>query len=496
MRMIKKHRFPLIALGIFTTYLISLPSAHSGPVYQSPGPNQTYGNVSHSQRIAAGSGNPASPAADQSRGGEFAKTSGMLAIGAGVEYGAINNIFDLFNKTSESIEPSPPGEGGDDQPDEPSDGINMDEILDDIIGNNPEIEEAVNQIAKQAITLGSALALIATEGYGKAFVTADAPFTLKTRVYGGTFSFDINVSATSKIAGLTDTLDFDKDLLRSQLQAAAQLADDAGATDFELNGDMTLTVDPSNNKVRLNFQNDSLLITKAATIQEYAVGYSHPVGEFENGQLFLGVKPKYIRAGLTRVGVRFGDITDSEELFEEIKNAEFAYDDEFSMDLGAMWVSDYYQVGGSLTNINEPSFAFPKLDLSNFNNQEIIHLAEKGRVYEMERQIKLEAGFHTVDRKWTINTALDVNSVADPMGDDYQWASISTGYATKSWWVPGARVGLHSNLAGTELTYLSAGVTLFKYVDIDVSSTLDTVEIDDKNLPRGLNFSIGVAASF
>ena len=82
------------------------------------------------------------------------------------------------------------------------------------------------------------------------------------------------------------------------------------------------------------------------------------------------------------------------------------------------------------------------------------------------------------------------------MGDDYQWASISGGYATKNWWIPGARVGLHSNLAGSELTYLSAGVTLFKYVDFDISSTLDTVEIDDKNLPRGLNFSIGVAASF
>ena len=329
----------------------------------------------------------------------------MLAIGAGVEYGAANNIFDLFNKTSESIEPSSPSEGEEGQPDEPSDGINMDEILDEIIGNNPEIEEALNKITNKAITLGSALALIATEGYGKAFVTADAPFTLKTKVYDGTFSFDVNVSATSKIAGLTDTLDFDKDHLRSQLKAAAQLADDAGATDFELSGDMTLTVDPSENKVRLKFQNDSLLITKAATIQEYAVGYSHPVGAFDNGQLFLGVKPKYIRAGLTRVGIRFGDITDSEELFEDIKNAEFAYDDEFSMDVGAMWVSDYYQVGGSLTNINEPSFAFPELDLSNFKNQELINLAHKGRVYEMERQIKLEAGFHTVDRKWTINTA-------------------------------------------------------------------------------------------
>jgi len=492
--MINKHHLFVVVAAC----LPLLPSAHAVPLYQSPGPNLTYGNVSHSQRIASGSGNPASPAADQSRGGDFAKTSGMLAAGAGVEYGVVNNFFDFINKTSKSIEPSPPGADGpeDDQPDKPSGGVNMDEILDEIIGNNPDIEDALNKITNKAITLGSALALIATEAYGKAFVTADAPLTLKTKVYGGTLSFDVNVSATSKISGLTDTLDFDKDHLRSQLQSAAQLADDAGATDFELGGDMTLTVDPSEKKVRLKFQNDSLLITKAATIQEYAIGYSHPVGEFENGKLFLGVKPKYIRAGLTRVGIRFGDITDSEELFDDIKNAEFIYDDELSIDLGAIWVSDYYQVGGSLTNINEPSFGFPILDTSHLKNQAFIDRANKGRTYEMERQLKLEAGFHTVDRKWTINTALDVDAVADPMGDDYQWASISGGYATKSWWVPGARVGLHNNLAGSELTYLSAGVTLFKYVDIDISSALDTVEIEGKNLPRGLNFSIGVAASF
>ena len=432
------------------------------------------------------------------RGGDFAKSSGMLAAGAGVEYGVVNNFFDFINKTSESIEPSSPDadEPEDDQPDKPSGGVNMDEILDEIIGNNPNIEDALKKIANKAITLGSALALISTEAYGKAFVTADAPLTLKAKVYGGTLSFDVNVSATSKIAGLTDTLDFDREHLISQLKVAAQLADDAGATDFELSGDMTLTVDPSESKVRLKFQNDSLLITKAATIQEYAVGYSHPVGEFENGKLFLGVKPKYIRAGLTRVGIRLGDITDSEELFDEIKNSEFIYDDELSIDMGAMWVSDYYQVGGSLTNINEPSFGFPVIDTSKLTNQGFIDRAKRGQKYVMERQLKLEAGFHTIDRKWTINTALDLDSAADPMGDDYQWASISGGYATKSWWFPGARVGVHSNLAGTELTYLSAGVTLFKYVDFDISSTLDTVEIDDKNLPRGLNFSIGVAASF
>lgn len=480
------------------SYFSLSASTQAIPLYQSPGPNLTYGDVTHSQRVAISNNNPASPAATQARGGDFAATGAMVAIGAGVEYGNLDNIFDLIDRTSESIEPSDGATGGSGggQTEKPAGGVNIDEILEQILSNNPQHEEALNKIARKAVALGGALALIATDGYGKAFVTADAPVTLKKKIYDGTLSFNLNASASSKVASFADRIDYDPAQIRAGLKAATQLPDTASATDFDLGGDLTLTVDPSQDKVRLKFQNDSLLITKAAKVQEFSVGYSHPISSFESGELFLGVKPKFLRVGLARVGIRFGDISDSEELFEDIKNAEFLYDEELSLDLGAMWVSDYYQLGGSVTNINQPTFAFPSVDTSQLVNQELIDLANKGRVYEMERQLKLEGGIHSIDRSWVVNAALDTNAVADPMGDDYQWASVSAGYVTKSWWIPGARVGLHSNLAGSELTYLSAGVTLFKYVDLDISSALDTVEIDGTSLPRGINISLAVAASF
>ena len=491
---IKNTCYTLVSVA----YFLLPASTQAIPLYQAPGPNLTYGDVTHSQRVAISNNNPASPAATQSRGDDFAETGAMIAIGAGLEYGNIDNIFDLIDRTSESIEPSDgvTGGSGKGQVDKPGGGVNIDEILNQIISNNPQIEEALKKIEKKAILLGGALALIATDGYGKAFITADAPVTLKTKIYDGTLSFNLNSSAVSKVAALADSIDFNPEQMRAGLQAAAQLANNAGATDFQLGGDLTLTVDPSQDKVRLKFQNDSLLVTKAAKVQEFSVGYSHPISSFESGQLFLGVKPKFLRVGLARVGVRFGDLSDSEELFDDIRNAEFLYDEELSLDIGAMWVSDHYQLGGALTNINQPTFAFPTIDTSKLVNQEFIDRANKGRVYEMERQLKLEGGIHSIDRKWVVNAALDTNAAADPMGDDYQWASVSAGYATKSWWVPGARVGVHSNLAGTELTYLSAGVTLFKYVDLDISSALDTVDIDGQTLPRGLNISLGVAASF
>lgn len=489
-----------IRTGSLHCLLLSILATYSNatPLYFTPGPNLTYGNVSHSQRIGSSSGNPSAPAAAQSRGGTFAGNSAMLAVGAGIEYGSVNNLFQLIDKTSGSLEASAPPSGspGGPTPDAPEEDTKLKDALETLISNNPDVDAAISAIQNRVTTLGSSLLLIASKGYGKAFATADAPIAIDTDVFDGTIQFSASAAATSKVAGLADPIQLDRDNLRAQLDAITQLPGSAPATEIQLGPKASISVDLANNDIDLNFNNDSLLITKAAKLEEYAIGYSHPMFESTSGNLFLGVKPKYIRAGLTRVGIRFGDISDSEALFDDIKNADFRYDSGFSIDLGAMWVSNHYQLGASFTNVNEPTFRFPEIDTRKISNPEILSLIEKDSIYEMERQLKLEAGLFTIDKKWTFNAALDANAAKDPMGDNYQWASVSTGYASQSWWIPGIRTGLHHNLAGTELSYLSAGVTLFKYLDIDVSSALDTVKIEDQNLPRGLNLSIGLAVSF
>ncbi len=47
-------------------------AAHAGPVYQPPGANLTYGDVTHGQRVLSATGNPAAAAADLARGDEEA----------------------------------------------------------------------------------------------------------------------------------------------------------------------------------------------------------------------------------------------------------------------------------------------------------------------------------------------------------------------------------------------------------------------------------------
>jgi hypothetical protein len=105
--------------------------------------------------------------------------------------------------------------------------------------------------------------------------------------------------------------------------------------------------------------------------------------------------------------------------------------------------------------------------------------------------LKLEASLFTPGRSWSAHLGYDADPATDPMGDRFQWLTVSAGFATDSWWIPGGRIGYRQNLAGTELKYLSIGFTAFRIFNLDISSALDTVRIDGDKLPQGLMVSIG-----
>ena len=193
---------------------------------------------------------------------------------------------------------------------------------------------------------------------------------------------------------------------------------------------------------------------------------------------------------------RFGDITDSQELFDSIRDSDFEDDQGFGLDLGVLWVGSGYRLGATVTNVNQPKFEYPSVDLSTYSDSEIIRLLENDKIYIKERQLKLEASFFSPNGRWTFNLGLDANDLEDPVGDEFQWFTASAGYATDSWWLPGVRFGYRQNLVGTELSYLGVGVTAFRVVNIDLASAFDTVEIDGEDLPQGLLVSIGVDISF
>lgn len=468
----------------------------AGPVYQPPGANLTLGDVTHGKRVLSASSNPAAAAANRARGSGKPVRGTVISGSAGLEYGNVDNLFDLYNELSQSYEPSDPGSGGgpgQDPDNKPGDGINLGDVLDML---DPEYRELLDAIAREVATQTVLLLLIREEGYGKAWLTADAPFVFDKQVLGGTWTFGVNWSGSSKAFGLTQSIEFDRDAARQAIDDWVNTLPINRPVEFEISADIELAPTPENNAVFFAVTNDSSLVSKSTQTTEFSLGYSRETMSRESGSLYIGARANLYLKQLSRLSVRFGDITNSEELFEAIRDADFRTDEGAGLDLGLLWVSDNYQLGAQLTNINEPEFRFPDVNLDPYSSLEAIQFFENDAVYTLDRQFRLEASIFTTDRRWSAHLGYDVDPVTEPMGDRFQWLTLSGGFATDSWWIPSARIGYRQNLAGTELGYISIGATLFKYVNIDIASALDTVKIDGQKLPQGLMGSIGFEISW
>lgn len=367
-------------------------------------------------------------------------------------------------------------------------GIDLGQIWDAL---DPDAQEAIDAIAGEVATQAALLALIAVEGYGKAWVAADAPFVLGNNYMGGAWTFGVNWSGTAKAFGAVQPIQFSREDALQRLDDWLTSNPASRPAYVPLSDEVVLEVSPVSDEVVFTLENDSSIVTKSTQTTEFNLGYSRPAWSNESGTLYLGAEARLYLMRLSRLSVRFGDITDSEALFDAIRDAEFRNDTRLGVDLGALWVGNNYQLGLQVTDVNEPEFTFPDVDLTPYRTEAAINFLASDTKYRKTRQVKLEASLFSRNRKWSTHIGADANSATDPMGDEFQWLTLSAGFATDSVWVPGFRVGYRQNLAGTELRYASLGLTAFKIVNFDLSSTLDTVRIDGRDLPQGLMLSIG-----
>ena len=468
----------------------------AGPVFQPPGANLTLGDVTHGNRLQSASSNPAAAAADRARAGGKPVRGTVISGAAGLEYGNVQNLFDLYNDLTQAYAPSDPGTGGgpgQDPDDKPDDGINIGDILDTL---DPQIQEAVDALAREIATQTVLLLLIKEEGYAKAWLAADAPFVFDKQVLGGTWTFGVNWSGSSKAFGITEPIQFDSDVARQAIEDWINTLPIDRPGQFEISDDIVLTPTPGQDAVFLAITNDSSLVSKSSQATQFTFSYSREAMSRESGALYFGARANIYLAQLSRLSVRFGDITNSEELFDAIRDADFTTDEGAGLDMGVLWVADNYQLGAQVTNINEPKFVFPDVNLAPYRSESIIRALQNDKTYVMDRQLKLEASLFSQDRRWSAHLGYDADPATDALGDRFQWLTLSGGFTTDSWWIPSARIGYRQNLAGTELGYVSIGATLFKYVNIDIASALDTVEIDGDTLPQGLMGSIGFEISW
>ncbi len=467
----------------------------AGPVYQPPGANLTLGDVTHGQRIQSASSNPAAAAADRARrGGE--QTRGTVVSGAaGIEYGNVQEIFDFYDELTQAYKPSDPDTGppppGQDPGDKPDEGIDIGDIFDQL---DPDLQETIRVVTREVAVQAALLAFIKTEGYAKAWLSADAPFVLGNEYLGGTWTFGIGWSGSARAYGFTEEIEYDPEEALRRLEEWLDTLPIDRPPNLPLSDDVIIT--PRQNSVFLAIDTDSSLLTKSTQTVEMNFGYSRPAWSSSAGTLFLGAEARLYLMRLSRVSVRFGDITNSEELFDAIRNADYNSDEELGIDVGALWVGRNYQLGAQLTNVNEPEFTFPEVNLAPYKNPLSILRLQSDRIYRKDRQLKLEGSIFSPERRFSAHLGVDVDPATDPLGDRFQWATLSAGFQTDSRWVPSVRIGVRRNLTGTELTYASFGLTAFKIFNFDIASALDTVSIDGEKLPQGLMGSLGFQISW
>ncbi|HEX4975067.1 MAG TPA: conjugal transfer protein TraF [Pseudomonadales bacterium] len=270
---------------------------------------------------------------------------------------------------------------------------------------------------------------------------------------------------------------------------------------------------------------DTAVVLNSAQINTYSVGYSHDLGNSlfkdqesngflsEGDRLLVGGKLSVYQATLSSQVVAIDQQNQNEDLGDVISDQydlNQAESTDVGLDVGVLWLSSNFQLGATLKNINEPGFDASRLGVncadltspSAQNNCEIAaDFGAQGRLdltpeYIMERQLSLEGAISTADRHWNFAVALDANPVAGPVNDEYQWFTASASYFSDSAWIPMARVGFRNNQAGSELSYVSAGLTLFGGTHFDISRALDTVLVDGEELPRALTLSLGFERRF
>ncbi|MBR7889474.1 conjugal transfer protein TraF [Marinomonas sp. A79] len=240
---------------------------------------------------------------------------------------------------------------------------------------------------------------------------------------------------------------------------------------------------------------DTSYYAQTATDLQIGFGYSQAMWEHEKGMLIGGVKANLHDISMGRALVRLDD--DSQDAGDAISDS--ISDDAVSstnvgLDLGVVWVANNYQVGLTVANINEPEFDGADITTNSASDRYDVTASDK---YVMEMQSTVDFAISTKGKQFTVGMSYDANAVKDAVGDEYQWAATSLSYYGDSHFIPGLRVGMRQNMAGTELSYGTFGLTILKRLNIDLAVALDTVKDEDGDeMPRSAYFSIGYDTAF
>lgn len=449
-----KNKVKLAALSV-----LLCANAIADPVYLPPGSNLVYGASSNNQSIMSSITNPAAAAADLSKE-ESQYRFGLINIGGGYEFGNVNDLFNTIDSTKTKLTNAQT--------------INSSTCTNCNTGAGVATYINTNIIAP-VNTLTSTLQ---KDGNASIFFGGHIPLTpliVTKKGWGGSFVLDANASAIANITFLADPF---ADLTTAQGNAI-------------ITGGGTYT--PA--------ANESTLLVKAAVVGELGLGYSRPVLSRDTGDLTAGVRAKYYQVKLARDAQQLINSNGAQSTLKASQT--YTSNSGVGLDVGTLWTAKRYRLGAWINNLNGPSFKFNDLTAADLTAKgytagtAVYNQLAASETYKMKPQLEMEGAFYSESQNWVLNAGLDGNKVQDPVGRDFQWATLSAAYATNSWWIPGVRVGYRTNLAGSKLSYATGGLTMFKALSLDIAYGLKSItDNSGKSIPRSAMINLGLQMTF
>ena len=432
-------------LLILSTSLISTAVMAAAPVNQPIGSSFTLGSSLNQRALATASSNPAAPflMVNDQEGDSF--RFGIIGpIGVGVEFGDISDLTDQIDRAEE--------------------------ILDATYTTPAAAQSALDEV-------NGIVTNIADTAYVKVSASTQVPLMpiiYKTKS-SGAFMLDASVSLIGR---------------------GSLLSEDTPVT---LSGTELVS--------------NTSMYAKVATDLNIGLGYSQKIWqpESESGVLVGGIKANFHQLSLGQaLSVLSDDSEDASDVFSDTITDDAESATGVGLDLGLIWYSDIYHAGITIANINEPEFDYNAVGtncssktgsaLTSCNAAADFISAGKlsaTSTYTMETQTTLDFSVSTPAKQVSLGLSYDVNPVEDAVGDEYQWAVASVSYYGDSHFLPGLRAGFRQNMAGTELSYATAGLTLLKRLNLDVAIALDTVTDEDGDeIPRSGYISLGYDTAF
>ena len=433
----------LIAFSILSASF----SVCADTAFHPAGENLTYGSVANHQSLISYTNNPATGSSALDNDDWYIGFGLVTSFGVGAEVGAVDNFTEQVDDLTTQLK--------------------------DFSGDSIDAVEAIKT------TFDSFLIDAGENGSAQVNVAVTAPlFPIvwsSRALLGGSLVLDMNAAALAQLSILDRPIEY------NPLEQGTNI-----------------------------LQTNSAVYIKVGAVADASLAYSRPVIVLDEGILHAGVRGKYYQVGLSKTLIGLSTMQDGAEtaLEDELDGAkDTSLQSGIGLDLGVLWTSKNYRLGAWVKNANSPSFKYDSIggncEALEVSRQEGCYIAtsfaneiDLEENYVIDAQINLEGSVYSDSRNFVGSFSLDTSPVNDPVGNQLQWATISAGYATSSWLIPGIRAGYRKNLAGSQLSAVTAGVTLFKTLHVDAAYGLETVDVDGTAVPRMLQLNVGLDLLF